>query len=124
MHRTDDRSNVLRLYEELGVRPEDGLDRLSERYRARLRELHPDGRAQAAAADLGWLTRSYRDAVAFHRQHGRLPGADVAHANAADRRLPTVAARRHPHGPRRRWRWLLPMLLGLALLAIVRVFSA
>jgi hypothetical protein len=82
-----DQSNIIRLYEELGVRPADGLERLTERYRQRLRELHPDSRVdsdegqavdeQAGGDGLGWLTRSYREASAFARLHGRLPGADA-----------------------------------------------
>jgi hypothetical protein len=80
-----DQSNIIRLYEELGVRPGDGLERLTERYRQRLRELHPDSRVDTGqmqavgdgSDNLGWLTRSYREASAFAREHGRLPGADA-----------------------------------------------
>lgn len=120
MHHAEDRSNVLRLYEELGVRPQDGLARLSERYRARLRELHPDAANATTEADVGWLTRSYRDAVAFHHVHGRLPGGDAVHraGDAAPRAL--VVARRAPREARH-WRWMLPIAIAAAVMSVVWV---
>ena len=121
-----DLPNFLRLYEELGVRPDEGMARLTERYRLRLRALDPDLR-DAAGLDLGWLTRSYRDAVAFQRRHGRLPGAAGPQAGGPAEwpRWPLRSARH----PRRasvgqeedsaglwRWRW---MLAGAALTLLV-----
>lgn len=123
--------NVLRLYEELGVHPEEGLARLTERYRQRVRALHPDRGGEAGGAELGWITRSYRDAVAFERRHGRLPGASGADAAAAGpagavtggaSRAPAGATGARRRGARRgsgnaaRWRWLLA---GVALGALM-----
>ena len=122
--------NVLRLYEELGVHPEEGLARLTERYRQRLRALHPDRGGEAGGAELGWITRSYRDAVAFERRHGRLPGASGSDAGAAGQaaaaaapRMATAPAARalrrrggRSGGSGARWRWLLA---GVALGALL-----
>lgn len=112
--------NILRLYEELGVHPEEGLARLTERYRQRVRALHPD-RGGAAGGELGWITRSYRDAVAFERRHGRLPGAAGGAAPAAARiHEPSAGSSPRRTRPRRagggRWRWLLA---GIALGALL-----
>jgi hypothetical protein len=105
MSQASEQANIVRLYEELGVRPEDGVERLTERYRQRLRQLHPDARESGpqrsvdepgAEDGLGWLTRSYREAVGFARSHGRLPGAGAPGAArpATDEPAPatTVAA--------------------------------
>jgi hypothetical protein len=125
--RQADLPNVLRLYEELGVHPEEGLARLTERYRQRLRALHPDRGGDEGGAGLGWLTRSYRDAVAFEREHGRLPGASTGEGvaggtgghdarPAAGGTLRRVRLRRGGGGSR--WRWLLAgMALGALLFA-------
>src|SRR5690606_4526552 len=125
--RQADLPNVLRLYEELGVHPEEGLARLTECYRQRLRALHPDRGGAADGAELGWLTRSYRDAVAFERRHGRLPGAsggDGAGGNGGQARPAPMATtaglmrRRAARGSGARWRWLLAgMALGALLFA-------
>lgn len=134
-----DMPNFLRLYEELGVRPEEGVRRLRERYRLRLRELHPDhagGTPGGDAQDLGWMTRCYREALAFEQRHGRLPGGAGARSGgsepaAADGAFP-LARRRlgRRGGPRRRvrevaeeglwrWRWMLAATaLALTVLAI------
>ncbi len=126
MPKLSDQSNIVRLYEELGVRPDQGVARLTERYRQRLRELHPDGRddiTQVADEGIGWITRSYRDAVAFERQHGRLPGAGQAGGIGT----PAATTQRRPRhrttgigvpdvAPiRQLWRWLV-FAAALALL--------
>jgi hypothetical protein len=137
MSRPVDQANVLRLYEELGVRPEDGVQRLTERYRQRVRQLHPDtdtGQIRQVGADsgdgLGWLTRSYREALAFERRHGRLPGAGAPassqtaplparpreHTTGAA--LPRVHPVRHPvrrTQPGNAWRWLVAIVTIVAL---------
>jgi len=122
-----DLPNFLRLYEELEVRPDEGLARLTERYRLRLRALDPDLR-DARGLDLGWLTRSYRDAVAFQRRHGRLPGASAPAQAAGSHsdwpRWPLLGTRRTRRTRRDgedgagawRWRWLL---VGAALALLV-----
>jgi hypothetical protein len=130
MTQSSDQTNILRLYEELGVRPEQGVVRLTERYRQRLRELHPDSHHAGAGSDdseedgLGWITRSYREALAFEREHGRLPGAGRRSAGggapapdvrpAGPRPLPHRAVRPTP-APLQLWRWLV-LIAALALL--------
>lgn len=135
MNQGADPTNILRLYAELGVSPDQGVGQLTRRYRQRLHELHPDvhfatGEQPAVDPDddgIGWLTRSYREALAFEREHGRLPGAEraepTAKVAAAERlgtgmgRLPPRLRRRSRHARRtapsgnagRRW-----LLGGLA----------
>jgi hypothetical protein len=142
MTRPVDQANVLRLYEELGVQPEDGVQRLTERYRQRVRELHPDSDTaripQVGAADrgdgLGWLTRSYREAIAFDRIHGRLPGAGAASPRrsgeapapsstrtAAGAQRPGIRGRVGRKRGRRSqpgngWRWLVAIITIVAVL--------
>ncbi len=84
------RFDFLRLYEELGLAPDASLDDLKRAYRRRVSELHPDRHLDAAddvsrgAADrLQQLTVMYAAATDFHRQHGRLPGAQTIRRPAA-----------------------------------------
>ena len=130
MTQSSDQTNILRLYEELGVRPEQGVARLTERYRQRLRELHPDSHHAAGGSEdsdedgLGWITRSYREALAFEREHGRLPGAGRRSAGEGapaseyrpfvPRQTPHRTARPTP-APLQLWRWLV-LIAALALL--------
>ena len=123
-----DLPNFLRLYEELGVLPDQGVGRLTKRYRQRLRSLRPDLDGPPEL-DLGWLTRSYREAIAFERRHGRLPGASAQPAEPAPRRAhwPLPARRVRTSVPREReptpwrWRWMLAgAALTLLLLAITQ----
>lgn len=136
MNQGPDPTNILRLYEELGVSPDQGVAQLTRRYRQRLHELHPDrqfatGEQPAVDADddgIGWLTRSYREALAFERAHGRLPGAEQAAAATttqarSPRPSPPLArprrarrARRPPGGGDAGRRWLLG---GLAVALLV-----
>lgn len=118
-----DLPNFLRLYEELGVRPDEGVARLTRGYRQRLRSLRPNLEG-AQGLDLGWLTRSYREAIAFERRHGRLPGASAPAAAGARRshwHMPAVRRARNT-APRERepapWRWRW-MLVGAALTLLV-----
>jgi hypothetical protein len=110
MSQGPDPTNILRLYEELGVRPDQGVEQLTRRYRQRLHELHPDSQygtadssGQQPSVDdsdgLGWLTRSYREALAFERAHGRLPGA--GQAGHAGQPAPPIDSGPAPvtHGP-------------------------
>lgn len=112
-----------RLYAELGVAPEAGLDAFRRAYRRRVAELHPDrpARAPRDPALLVMLNQGYESVLAFHRGHGRIPGQPVAsgregaHAHAPS--APGTAVVRGaaaPHrGPRIRV-LLLPVLLAIA----------
>jgi len=79
-------TDFLKLYQELGLTPGCSIDALTQAYRRRVKELHPDRRADAvdAAADerLHALLTLYDAAQQFQRRHGRLPGAPQLAATA------------------------------------------
>ena len=90
------RFDFLRLYEELGLAPDASLDDLKRAYRRRVSELHPDRHLDAAdevsrgaAERLQHLTVMYAAATDFHRQHGRLPGAQTIRRPAAVQATPS-----------------------------------
>jgi hypothetical protein len=75
--------DFLALYQELGITP--GSCNLSEfklAYRRRMQQLHPDRNPDAgedsAPDSLQHLMSVYREAIAFERRFGRLPGAGPA----------------------------------------------
>lgn len=73
-------TDFLDLYKILGLTPDCELAEFKQAYRRRVLVLHPDRRAQSdsdliAAERLQQLTTLYSAAMAFQRQHGRLPGA-------------------------------------------------
>lgn len=81
-------TDFLDFYRRLGLDPGCSLDELKQAYRRHVAALHPDrqqGRpgGNLAEARLQRLTSQYGAAMAFHRRHGRLPGArGVAAENA------------------------------------------
>ena len=73
--------DFIALYEELGLTP--GACSLSEfklAYRRRMQQLHPDRNpdpgGESAPESLQHLMAIYREAIAFERRFGRLPGAE------------------------------------------------
>jgi hypothetical protein len=73
--------DFIALYEELGLTP--GTCSLSEfklAYRRRMQQLHPDRNpdpgGESAPESLQHLMAIYREAIAFERRFGRLPGAE------------------------------------------------
>jgi len=106
--------DFLALYQELGVTP--GACNLSEfklAYRRRMQQLHPDRNPdvgdEAAPDSLQHLMAVYREALAFERRFGRLPGAGPAngHRSAATPQSgwsPAHAAGAMHLGDRR-WPW-------------------
>lgn len=69
-----------RLYTQLDLTPDCGLEELKRAYRRRIAELHPDRASPAEIAggpsmQLSDLNSLYSQALRFHRAHGRLPGA-------------------------------------------------
>ena len=69
-----------RLYAQLDLTPDCGLEELKRAYRRRIAELHPDRASPADVAGrpmmpLSDLNSIYSQALRFHRAHGRLPGA-------------------------------------------------
>jgi hypothetical protein len=78
--------DFLALYQELGITP--GTCTLSEfklAYRRRMHQLHPDRRetVDGEADSLQHLMAVYREAIAFERRFGRLPGAGPVNSRRA-----------------------------------------
>lgn len=80
--------DFLALYQELGITP--GTCRLPEfklAYRRRMQQLHPDRNPEtgddSAPDSLQHLMAVYREAIAFERRFGRLPGAEPAGSRRA-----------------------------------------
>jgi hypothetical protein len=78
-------TDFLLLYQQLGLRPDSSIEELKLAYRRRVADLHPDrprnakgANAEVAGERLRQLTALYGSATAFHRRHGRLPGAGIA----------------------------------------------
>ena len=100
-------TNFLDLYKILGLAPDCELAEFKQAYRRRVGVLHPDRRANShsdvtAAQELQQLTTLYSAAIAFQRQHGRLPGAPRARAvdpdvNTSRRSAITMPARTSPY---------------------------
>lgn len=69
------------LYAELNLHPDCTLEHFQRAYRQRLSERHPDrshGKPIAPdALPLSELIALHSSAIAFHREHGRLPGSSV-----------------------------------------------
>lgn len=84
-----DDTDFLDLYARLRLEPGCTLAEFKQAYRRHVAQWHPDrrpaGRADAIAAKrLQRLTAQYGAAMDFHRRHGRLPGAPLSAAVAAD----------------------------------------
>lgn len=118
--------DFIALYEELGLAP--GACSLSEfklAYRRRMQQLHPDrnpdSAGESAPESLQHLMAIYREAIAFERRFGRLPGAEP---NNGRRTAAAPAAFSTPHhasaaigsGQQLPWRRLL--FAGLVLFAL------
>ncbi len=115
------------MYAELGLQPDCGLEQFKRAYRQRISELHPDRTAHHATPDgrldLGELIALQAAAIAFHREHGRLPGSTLRHTSAEGASARSGAA--HPrfvgsedNRPSLTARWpIAAVLLAGALLA-------
>lgn len=70
-----------RLYRDLGLQPDCSLDAFRRAYRVLVSRQHPDRPAVrsdgAGALALSELIALHDQALQFHRQHGRLPGAPL-----------------------------------------------
>jgi len=104
-----DPTDFLLLYQELGLRPGCSIDDFKLAYRRRIADLHPDRQrglrgeeAEIARDRLQRLTQQYGAAIAFHRQHGRLPGAS-APARGAEPATPAAPPAAGGDGVRRGW---------------------
>ena len=79
----DSDTDFLLLYKILGLKADCELDQFKLAYRRRVAVLHPDRRLdgsnlEVTAERLQQLMTLYAHAMAFQRQHGRLPGAIAA----------------------------------------------
>lgn len=121
--------DFLALYQELGITP--GTCNLSEfklAYRRRMQQLHPDRNPEvgddSAPDSLQHLMAVYREAIAFERRFGRLPGAEPP----GSRRRASHAAHAEPAGPShpaaavslgdQRWPWRRLIFATVVLLAL------
>lgn len=88
-------TDFLRLYDELDLSPDCGLQAFKQAYRRRVSEIHPDrvGSVRHDPEDLKLLNLHYAAALQFHREHGRLPGAAPPVPAAPEEPAP------HGHGP-------------------------
>ena len=118
--------DFIALYEELGLAP--GACSLSEfklAYRRRMQQLHPDRNpdptGDSAPESLQHLMAIYREAIAFERRFGRLPGAEPGNTRRAATApaalgTPRYASIAMPPGQRLPWRRLV--FAGLVLFAL------
>jgi len=121
--------DFLALYQELGITP--GTCNLTEfklAYRRRMQQLHPDRNPEigedSAPDSLQHLMAVYREAIAFERRFGRLPGAEPA----GSRRTGSITVQTGSPGPRHvaaamplgdgRWPWRRLIFAAMVLLAL------
>lgn len=105
-------TDFIALYDDLGVPPDCALGEFRQAYRRRMAMLHPDRQPDRmpdahATERLQRLTALYGAAMAFERQHGRLPGAAQPRPQPG---APATPSR--PMAPRRARR--VPLWLGVA----------
>lgn len=82
-----DETDFVDLYARLRLQPDCTLAEFKQAYRRHVAQWHPDrprgGHADALATRrMQRLTRQYAAAMAFHRRHGRLPGAPLPERGA------------------------------------------
>ncbi|MEO7325236.1 MAG: J domain-containing protein [Dokdonella sp.] len=116
-------TDFLLLYQQLGLPPDSSIDELKLAYRRRVAALHPDRQCATNTANgelarerLQQLTALYGSVTAFHRRHGRLPGASITPPPAMAAAILAPAAMR-----RRRTGLLLLVLVGTALSTLAAV---
>jgi hypothetical protein len=82
-----DETDFVDLYARLRLQPGCTLAEFKQAYRRHVAQWHPDRRREGHADALATrrmqrLTRQYAAAMAFHRRHGRLPGAPLPERGA------------------------------------------
>src|SRR5690606_27338831 len=85
---SEDQTDFIALYSELGIEPDCSVDELRMAYRRRVADLHPDRGGVAGEDELKSLNLRYASALEFHRHYGRLPRAPPV---PVARRLPDPA---------------------------------
>ncbi|MEO6688520.1 MAG: J domain-containing protein, partial [Dokdonella sp.] len=116
-------TDFLLLYQQLGLRPDSSVEELKLAYRRRVAALHPDRQCatntvnvELARERLQQLTALYGSVTAFHRRHGRLPGASIAPQPALAAAILAPATTR-----RRRTGQILLVAVGSALSVLATV---
>jgi hypothetical protein len=120
--------DFLALYRELGITPATcNLSEFKLAYRRRMKQLHPDRNPESdddfAPDSLQHLMAVYREAIAFERRFGRLPGAEPAGSRRSGRAAQIGspgsrhAAATMPLGDGR-WPWRRLIFATLVLLAM------
>lgn len=109
-------TDFIALYDDLGVPPGCALGEFRQAYRRRMATLHPDRQPDRvpdahATEHLQRLTALYGAAMAFERQHGRLPGAAQPRPQPGDGPTGAPTAARRAMAPRRGRR--VPLWLGV-----------
>lgn len=122
--------DFLALYKELGITPGTcNLPEFKLAYRRRMQQLHPDRNPETgedtAPDSLQHLMAVYREAIAFERRFGRLPGAEPAGSRRASH---VSAAQSESSGARHavaavplgdgRWPWRRLIFATLVLLTL------
>lgn len=115
--------DFLDMYRTLGLRPGCALPVFKQAYRRQVARLHPDrggdGAVDPAAAErLRRLIAQYDAAMAFQREHGRLPGAmPQVRFSVPEARVQVVPAAPARHRGRLRAGWMLLCLVVAGALA-------
>lgn len=104
--------NYLRCYQILQLTPDSSFDLVKAQYRRLAAQHHPDRLGGDDDGQLADINRAYATLRQHYQQHGRLPLAARASAQA-----PATPFSRPATGPRRHLGWLVPVGVGVALLA-------
>lgn len=93
-------TDFVALYAELGVDAACTIEQLKQAYRRRVGQLHPDAVGHAEGTGrLQRLNQLYSAAIAFHREHGRLPGGPATPVFATRHRPQSASHRGPPRQP-------------------------
>jgi hypothetical protein len=118
-------TDFLDMYRTLGLRPGCALPELKQAFRRHVARMHPDRKGEApvdpvSAAGLQRLIAQYDAAMAFQREHGRLPGSTSRVRFAVPEAAPSAPALAMATRPRRGWRQpMLALLLPVVVLAVL-----
>jgi hypothetical protein len=124
--------DFLALYKELGITPDScKLPEFKLAYRRRMKQLHPDRNPyvsdDSAPDSLQHLMAVYREAIAFERRFGRLPGAGPANSRRGGAATPQAGMSGTPaiaHGSAamplgdHHWPWRRVIFATLVLFAL------
>lgn len=109
-------TDFLDMYRTLGLRPGCALPEFKQAFRRHVARMHPDRKGSvpvdpASAASLQRLIAQYEAAMAFQREHGRLPGSTTRVRFAVPEAVAPVPPLAMMKQPRHGWRQPLFVLL-------------